>query len=60
MGLTSKLVSIGVVVGAVGITAAKLVDIAYNKIGGKYITFTGNDYNHIPEEYDEENKDQEL
>ena len=61
MKLSGKLISLGVAAGAMGLAAAKLVDIAYNKIGGKYITFTGRDYNIIPDDYEaDEEKEQEL
>ncbi len=57
MKFVGKIISFGIIASATALAAAKLVDMAYNKIGGRYITFTGKDYNHIPEDYPE---DQEL
>ena len=49
MNLLGKALSIGVLAGTVSVVAAKLIDVAYNKVSGKYITFTGKDLRYIPE-----------
>lgn len=54
MKFLNKAISIGLLTGAASVAVVKLIDVVYEKISGKYITFTGKDLRHIPEHKEEQ------